>query len=509
MDNTRRKGLVTLFLICFTHSIWAQTSRLNTNTPRDMTGQLFSPAEHAALGIVGNGINGIVGNGLLQQINQEHFVLNDRVYLTGPRSVRVMIDFQVGSLQDIGPGHVLQVTAQSAPQGDDFAPRNILLDSLIRGEVQSIETAESEPSFRVLNQLISLPDYALIYNGPVESDFDSIQPGNFVRINGWLDELGNPVVTRVDRLSAPPTSLEISGPVTAVNSNATELQINGLTIDYSTASMIDLDVGDLAESLKLEVTGTLLIDGDTLQATTIRPVALSLNQQSKHYFDVEGIVSAPADAFEVVINNQTFSYNTQTIFDRGTAADLVPGAIIEIDGRFVAADNSLVADKIRFNQELLESEIRIFAPIDSIDFDAQSFAILGLPVSYSVATRLDDHSGSSATVELIEQLNVGDYIEVRGYDQPDGQFMVAATRIIKEGADVSLLRARAAAVGTESLELLGRQVVTNNATRYEDSSGAEISGEQFFSAMQIESLVNAEVVASGEVLIAIELSFED
>jgi hypothetical protein len=444
---------------------------------------------HAPLGIEGNGLLGIEGNGIIQRLDNGNLVVNDSLYVFGPGTVRVIVD-GAAAFTSIRPGHVVQVGARADNGGGASVLAQIELEHLLRGPIDSGGIDLNANSIRVLGQDLPLPAFVELGEGADDLKIGDFADGDYVQVSGWLDASGNILAGRVQRTAPVFDTLEISGRVSAVDAVNRILQIGDLVIDYSSAQFVYMSASQLQAGDDLEVVGSVLNGEGQLLATRVRQVPDLLSGYEGQEVEVQGFATQPLLANEFILAGQSIRVSGSTEYVRGTSADVQPGRLLEVEGT-IAADGALEASRVEFDEEVVEAEIRIAGVVESVDPQTQQFGLFGLTISATLATRYDDKTGSATPFVDFSDMQPGIFVELRGYDDPDGSNLVTTTRIEREVPGDTTLKARVTGNDGTSISLLGLALLTDSGTVYVDASGQNVTEQQFVYAAQVGVLIRA------------------
>ena len=165
-----------------------------------------------------------------------------------------------------------------------------------------------------------------------------------------------------------------------------------------------------------------------------------------------------------------------TVYEGGSAADLVLGANVEVEGGF-AANASLVAARIEFRRE---SEVELAALVDSVNVAAGSLEVLGMTVRINALTRFEDHSDADLVRFSLADLRAGDYVELSAY--ADGGGLVASLLERDDADDRIEVEGPTSAVAAPDFTIAGIRITTNDKTEFRNNDGGSISAATFFAA---------------------------
>jgi hypothetical protein len=156
--------------------------------------------------------------------------------------------------------------------------------------------------------------------------------------------------------------------------------------------------------------------------------------------------------------------------------------------------------------------VRIFAALDAVDAANQRFTVLGLDVRVDDLTRLEDKTDADVEPLRLADLNPGEYLEVRGSEDPGSTADVIAALVERDDVDDTLLQGFVTSVTDPSFEILGVTIDTTSTGVFRDIDDSFMTREQFFAAVGAGSLVKARgteisttVLAATEVELELEL----
>ncbi len=391
----------------------------------------------------------------------------------------ITVDDQPGTESDLRVGYVVRVQGTLGASGTTGTATTIAYNNNVEGPVQSIDLPASR--LIVLGQTVQV--------GPATSFDDSIVPRNLggllvgdrVEVSGLVGSDGVITATRIEIIGAAGT-VEVRGAASAVNTATRQLQVNGLTVDYSSAQVSGFSSGQPANGDVIKAKGTL--DGSgTLVATELEKRSESLPGTSNDKAELEGLVTRFASAIDFDVAGQRVTTTAATVYDGGTAADIKLDAGMEVSGGFDSSGR-IVATKIEFRAS---SDLELMGPVDSVNAAANSLTVLGQSIRTTADTRFEDHSAQDLQRFSLADVRAGDIVEVRGYR--DGATIVA-TLLEREdtaGGNAEIeVKGPATNVSQPNLTVAGVSVTTTDApptpTEFRDNNGVSISAATFFAA---------------------------
>ncbi len=246
--------------------------------------------------------------------------------------------------------------------------------------------------------------------------------------------------------------IELEGNITALSASSltvgdTEVFVNVLTVIeghmHTLLSFLDLQVGQ-----RVEVKAQKQNDG-TLLALRIK-LEMRLGDRM---IEVKGEIEAKTET-SLTVAGKTFTVNELTVVmgeERGrlTFADLQVGQRVEVKG-LLLPDGTLTAVLIKVEDEDEKDEVEIFGFIEAIS--STSITVSGVTFAIDVNTVIE---GSHHQPLTVDDLSVGQRVEVKGTTQTDGTLL--ATRIevklmLQEQVEVTGV---IEAIGTDNIVVLG------------------------------------------------------
>ncbi len=295
-------------------------------------------------GIGGTGIGTVTGFGSII-INRTH------EFDVGPNTIlRIdgqQVDEQTFKLNGLG----LVVSYQVRNANADFTRGTLVtLDARhqVRGPITSIQP------LKVLDQeAVIRKDAVLVDGSGLTLTPDNLTVGEVVEISGFSDN-NKLLVTRLQ-----------------VDDEGQEWKLTG-KVSQVTASAFNIGAQKILLNGKLpKDCGTGMKDGDLVEATfqgvnnfqpgatidTLLQVACKSSGLQKPenigkpiHGEIEGVVTRKLSATELIVNGQPVLLTNATLFEGGTATQLVPGTLVEVKGK-LHPDGKLQAEKVEIKTE--------------------------------------------------------------------------------------------------------------------------------------------------------------
>jgi hypothetical protein len=371
----------------------------------------------------------------------------------------------------------------------------VTYDDAVEGPVSSIDLAAN--TLIVLGQLVRIDVDTSFDDDITPASIEGISVNDVVEVSGYHLADGSISATRIE-LKPASQEMEITGIVS--NAGATTFEINGFVIDYSSAMLDGFPGGAPEDGQRVEAKGMNLGPTGELLATIVEFEDGSFGDDGDKA-ELEGFITrfdagTPTDfdvgGFPVITDGQT-------VFESGTSADLALNRKVEVEGD-VNASGVLVAASVEIKAS---GFIRVESLVESVQ--ATQLTVLGIVINVDETTRFEDKSDADLESFGIGDINVDDYVEIRGYEDSIG---VVATLLEREDFDGEVsLRGFVDSVNDPVFTILGTTVITG-ATEFRDVDENFIPAATFF-AQANGRLVEAKGTLNGSSISATEVSFEN
>lgn len=404
----------------------------------------------------GGDLAGIGGSGFISTGTVTGF---GSVYVNGVKFETDQARFEVegldGTQADLRVGMVVQVEGSVNADGNTGTASFIRYADDLQGPVSAIDASDPDlKRLTVLGQTVVISAADTSYDG---LSYDTITTGQLIEVSGFYDQNGDLQASYIELKDAN-DDIEIRGVIE--NLNGFEFTVRGLAVDASSAVSIEgFADGQLQEGVYVEVEGSFDSNTNTLIAREIEVEDDLYNDDDE--VEIEGYITSYTD-----INN--FEVNGIPVDASNISAtlQLSAGIKIEVEGSIV--NGVLVADEI----ELRGGNAEISARVDSVNVQGNSFTmavVSGQPsvtVQISSVTRMEDDAEGSDDNLLLSELQMGDFIDVLGFEE--GVSTVAATRVKRE-AEIkdTELQGVVTAHNSGSVTVLGVNFQIDGTTEFE------------------------------------------
>ena len=410
----------------------------------------------------------------------------------------ITIDDNPGLESDLAVGDVVIVKGTLGSSGTSGSADSIAFFDAVEGPITAIDSTAG--TIIVLGQTVIVDDATSFDDSISPASIFGLSVGDIVEVAGFFRTDGSISATRIEP-KLPGGEFEVTGTIS--NLTATTFQLNSLVVDYSAAMLADFPGGTPAVGQPVEAKGSQLGGAGQLLATRVEFKGNELTGDAGDRFEVEGFIANFMAATEFEVEGVAVTTNGQTLYENGVAGDLAGNRKVEVEGDLNTA-GVLVAEKIEFKQG---SYIRIEATVGEVQ--ATTLTLLGVVVNVNIATRFEDKSDARVLQFDLADVNVGDYVAIRGYEDSSG---IVATQLERDDPrnDVSL-RGFVETVADPQFTILGVTVVTNApgvSTVFRDVDESAIAAGTFF-GQALDRLVEAKGTLSNGQILAEEVQLEN
>lgn len=398
------------------------------------------------------------------------------VYVDGVRydttSASVMMDGETATASQLRVGQYVEVKGYT--QGAAHHADVIRYHNVLEGPIASIDTVAS--SFVAMGQTVLLTLDTSLGGDIQPASIDGLEVGDVVEVSGIVPAAGAIDATRID-IKPDGGPYEVAGYVTNLSEATHRFSINDLVVDYSGADMDDFATGDPSAGDLVLVKG-FTFDPDGAFAA-IRVELRSddwLMPGPGDLMDLEGTIVEFESPTAFKVGGWAITTTQATTYEHGTAANLADGVMVKVKGA-ADANSVLVAAHISFMEV---NTLRIVAQVENVAADG-SMELLGLAVATDEATRYEDRSQLDQRDFGFDDLAVGTWVDVRGYEEPADSGAVLATRVVRiDPADEVSLRGPFGEPVKPDFHILSVLVKTTDATKFRLEGNLVLTLEQFF-----------------------------
>jgi hypothetical protein len=401
------------------------------------------------------------------------------------------VDGALATETDIQPGHVVSIAGEIDSTGARTATRVALVHD-VEGPIESIDLLAQR--LVVLGQTVTV-DAATSFDAAIATrSLLGLGVGTSIEVSGFRAADGVLRGSRIE-LDTDNDPYRVSGVLTGVDAAARSALLNGLTIDYRTATLEGFAAGQPTAGDFVLVEGVTLSGTQLVAARLVRSNSAPLDLAAAGTTaEVEGLITRLASSTDFDVDGQRVTTNPLTVLVRGSAAELVLGARVEVRGS--GANGVLAATEVAFAPTITT---RIQGDIDAVDIAGRSITVLGIVVRLLGDTTVEDARDDERVFDLAD-LRVGDQVEVYGYEDPPNNGSVAAVRLDREddggGAELAgVVRS----VSDPEFRILTVRVLTTTDTEFDDLSRDELFASGVGRLIDVEGVYANGILTADEV----------
>jgi fructose-specific phosphotransferase system component IIB len=397
----------------------------------------------------------------------------------------ITVDDSPGTEDDLRVGQVVFVRGKIDDNMTTGTADEIRFDDNAEGPIQSIDLVTGV--LVVLGQTVHTDSETSFDDNIQPASLAGLVVGDIVEISGLARSDGSIAATRIEKKAAG-SPFEVHGIVSNLDSANFRFSLNSLVVDYSGATLDNFPGGQVSTGNPVEAKGSTFDGSGRLIATRVEFEGPPTGNADDHV-EIEGFITRFASAQDFDVSGLRVTTSSSTAFSGGTASDLGLNIKVEVEGS-LNASNTLVATKVDIRRA---AAVRATALVDSVNVAGNSLVMLGITVNIDALTRLEDKSNANVRPLTINDLNTGDYLEVRGTEQPAGSGRILASLLERDNVDTrTILQGFATSVSAPSLTILGVTITTDGTTQFRDIDGSSISSATFFSRAAAGTLVKAQ-----------------
>jgi hypothetical protein len=414
-------------------------------------------------------------------------------------------DGQSALQTDLKIGDVVIVKGTIADDNTNAVAESVDFDDNVEGPVSSVDTNAVPKLMVVLGQTVTFD--GAIFDDNCPADPNGLLAVAAVEVSGQTMSDGTIDASRIECKNVLGEA-EITGTVTAAPPGGTTFEIGALTVDFGGVLMLEnfpggraVETGDLVEVKGSIGSPTLL------NATTVEFKGDRLFGDDGDHIEVEGFITSFNSPGDFVVSNET-AVDCDISAGCSVTTEGVPGGTLNLDLKVEVKGEYLGGVLVATNVDIrLGNAVRITALVDAINTnnstgDAESVEVLGITFNVDgLRTRFEDKSGQANEATAISDIQVGDYVAVRGQEDGTGSLFAVIVEL-EEIADAGtvfdtiiqgFLQADPAAQAFPPLSVLDVIVESNGATTFQDEFDDPIPvASDFFGMIQAGSLIKAK-----------------
>ena len=407
----------------------------------------FGPSDNSDSGsgggTSGGGDNGGARIGVLTDASALEINFDSDFNLSN--NAAVTVDGQDVDSRDLEDGMIAQVTLEETIESDvsEGTVTELRINHLIVGPVTQ------ESPLHVLNQEVTV-----LAETELDGNADNLAVGDLVRVSGYSNRQGGIIATRLD--TTDPGFWKLTGTTSEyVENDSFEVQGQGVSLN----GVVPENCGSFGNNDYVEVFATPIPDfetGDGINSVTAidcitvaLPVLINDDEDIEELpAEMEGtILDFSGVGFE--LDDQEVVFADSVSYENGRRADIVEGAVVEVQGTYDLNSQELTASQIIFQQRRFFVE----APFDSNDITAgSSINVFGVEVTANNLLFSDE-------LDVIASGAVNDQLRIHGFvDEDQTPYIISIESIGNQDPEDITLLGPVSRVGSSSFDILGISV---------------------------------------------------
>ena len=368
----------------------AEPSESFTVTLNNVSGATLGANSSATVNIIDNDTAALAAFGAITALNS--VTVNGIRYDTNAANVNV--NGLPASVSDLELGQVVALEGEVNFSDATGRADEIGYSALVIGPVENIDTTLDR--LIVLGQTV-LTNADTVFDPSIDPDtFAGLTTGATAQISGFPNADGDIMATRIEP-DTTNTDVQLIGKVTGLDLVNMLFSINRLTVDYGSATRIDLPMGMPSNGLLVLVRGSLT--NGILVVDEIASVG-NLMATPGERGHLGGIITWFVSPTDFDLNGFPITINASTRFINGVVGDLQANAEITIDGEVSAGGGTVLANEVTFGRPVNDRETLPF------DFDNfTNISVLGL-------SRVTVVQGPDFSVEVTANANMVNDVQV-------------------------------------------------------------------------------------------------
>lgn len=448
-------------------------SGTDANIQSDPVGS--TPTDYAPLTISTGAITGfgsVFVNGVEYETDAAEIVLNNNTQ---------------ANESDLHVGMIITIQGEIHEQGMAGEAHSIHYSENVRGQVASIDALAE--TIVVLGQIIHMSELT-IFDGV---SFETLAVGDMVEVSGFIDADNNILASRVEAVEIMQGTAEFSysalGAIANLDASDATFMIGGLLVRYDAANIINADADDLVDGMMVRITALQQPGDDIWHADTIEIRQRLLPGAEGDHMVIEGVIMEMASSGHLMVNGVEIVLDDETSFDSNASLDdLVINSRITVNA-IRQPDGMLIASDVWVHRE---SNLLMHDSITEIDANAGRLVLGALSFVITNTTRFVDHSVHEVRVFGLDDLVVGDFIEIKWQEGSSTDADQIATLIRRHDDEMSMdfeLSGMVESIDAHSFNIVGMTINMFEATDFRDEDGRSISFDEFHNSLQVGGAV--------------------
>ena len=355
----------------------------------------------------------------------------------------VTIDGSPATVTDLDVGMVVTVSGTTNPASSTGTASSVNFDDDLEGIVisNSIPAGQDTGVMNIMGQTVNVESNTVFQSDVVSiASVDAIAAGNIVEVSGYASGNGEIFATRLEvkavdlatYLSAHPGGVEVKGIVSSLDAPNFLFNIGSLVVDYSAADTSDLNSG-LANGMRVEVKSVAGLNANNhLVASKVEPHTQTSTGSAGDEIEIKGAVTQAVANNQFMLIDKTIIINANTVYEGLTVTDIAVGMMLEVEGQ-LDSNGDIVAQKVEREDSADQEIAGNVTAKNATGTNTGTLTVGTTVVNVTNSTMMIDKRDNG--VQPVDQFNlsfieVGDYLEVDGYTDGNGDFI--ATKIERD-----------------------------------------------------------------------------
>ena len=321
-----------------------------TVTLSNVSGATLGANSSATVNIIDNDTAAASAFGTITELNSA--TVNGIRYDTN--ATNVIVNGQPGNVSDLKLGQVVALEGEVNFSNATGRAAAIGYSASIIGPVENIDATLDR--LIVLGQTV-LTSADTVFDPSIDPDtFAGLLDGATIQISGLRNADGDMMAMRIE----PDTTsigVQLIGTVAGLDLANMLFSVDRLTVDYSSATVIDLPMGMPTDGLLVIIRGSLA--NGVLVVNEIAGI-MNLTATPGERGHLGGIITRFSSPTDFDLNGFPITTNANTSYASGVVGDLVANAEVTIDGNVSHGGTTILASRVTFGRPVGDRTVVTF-----------------------------------------------------------------------------------------------------------------------------------------------------
>lgn len=402
------------------------------NANRSMT--LISAAiVITAAGSSGTASAGIDGSGITKpKVTKGPVSGFGSIYVNGVRyntdTALFIIDGALGNESDLAVGQIVSVLGTVNDDGNSGTAYLVTFEDIVDGPISSIDVGTNRMT--VMGQTVLVNADTVFELSGAGSSIANLSVDDIVEVSGYVDSQGRVVAASV-RSGLEPGEFDLTGTVDSVDNDAMRLTVNGLAVDFHMAGVFGLSAETPRVGDAVEIVGSGFDEAGAFVASRIYGGNSGLTAISGVEAEFEGLITGFHSLNEFDLGGTRVRLTWETRYVNDWIFGLSIDRKVQVSG-VLDASGTLVAEEVVFEKLTKET---IVGTVDAVAGDY--LVVSGRLVRVLPETKYKDDSDADLRQFNVDNLDIGDAAEIRGYGSSDVLHATLLKRVDDDDDDKS------------------------------------------------------------------------